>query len=144
MDDARKHKKRPCSVCRRWFRPAPRTAHCQRTCSAPCSKELAGRRDAKWRARNPDAVDRRRLLDALKQADDAVIEIAPATSPLAKVPWRVLQVALGGKTAVALAFALRLHASPQQVAFEGKTRILTRVPVRLKKTFEQVPLGQAP
>lgn len=119
-------------------------AHCQKTCSTACSKQLAARRDAKWRAKNSDAVDRRRLLDAMEQADDAVIEIAPAASPLARVPWGTLQVALGGKTAVALAFALRLHASRCQVAFDGKTRILTRVPARLHRTFEEVPLGQPP
>lgn len=119
-------------------------AHCQKTCGPACSKKLAAKRDAKWRAKNPDAVDRRRLLDAMEQADEAVIEIMPAGSPLAKVPWRILQVALGGKTAVALAFALRLHASRCQVAFDGKTRILTRVPDRLHKTFEKVALGQSP
>lgn len=144
MNHACKHKKRPCSVCRRWFRPDPRTAHCQKTCGAVCSKKLAAKRDAKWRAKNPDYEAHRRLVDALGRADDATIEIEPAASPLARVPWRTVQVALGGKMAVTLAFALRLHASHRQVAFEGKTRILTRIPERLHKVFDQVAMERAP
>ena len=130
---------RPCSVCRKWFRPLPRVAHCQKTCSSACSKRLAAKRDAEWRAKNPDYEDRRRLEAALEHANDAAIKIEPNTSPLAKVPWREVQVALGGKMAVTLAFALRLHAGRCQVPFEGKTRILTRVPARLPLPFEQVP-----
>ena len=142
MDNARKH--RPCSVCRKWFRPAPGVAHCQRTCSAACSKKLAARRDADWQARHPDYEEHRRLTKALAHADEATIEIAPAAAaPLAKVPWRVIQVELGAKMAVALAFSLRLHDSRRQVPFEGKTLIVTGVPVRLRTVFDQVPLGQA-
>ena len=119
-------------------------AHCQKTCGQACSKKLAAKRDAKWRAKNPDYEEHRQLVAALDVAADATIEIQPANSPLAKVPWRAVQVALGGKTAVVLAFALRLHASRCQVAFEGKTSILTRVPAPLRKTFDQVAMGPAP
>ena len=67
------------------------------TCSSACSKKLTAKRDAAWRARNPDYEEHRRLLAALERADEATLEIEPAASPLAQVPWRVLQVALGGK-----------------------------------------------
>lgn len=136
---------RPCSICRCWFRPAPRVAKTQKTCSPACSKKLAAKRDAAWRAKNPDYGEHRRLRAALlRVADGADVVVEPAGAPLAKVPWRAVQVAIGAKMAVVLAFALRLHASRRQVAFDGETRILTRVPRRLNKTFEQVPLGRAP
>jgi hypothetical protein len=144
MPAPRKLNKRPCSVCRRWFLPDPRVAHCQKTCGSACRKALAAKRDAKWRAKNPDYEEHRRLVAALDVAGAAGIEIEPATSPLAKVPWRAVQVALGGKTAVVLAFALRLHAARCQVAFEGKTRILTRVSARLPPVFDQVAIGPTP
>lgn len=144
MPETKPSRKRPCSVCRRWFQPAPRVAHCQKTCGSACSKKLAAKRDAKWRAENPDYEEHRRLGAALDRAEEATIKIQPATSPLAKVPWRNVQVALGGKAAVALAFALRLHAPRCQVAFEGKTRILTSVPAPLRKTFDQVAIGRTP
>lgn len=136
---------RPCSICRRWFRPARRVAKTQKTCSPACSKKLAAKRDAAWRARNPDYGEHRRLRAALAQVTDgADVAVQPAGAPLAKVPWRAVQVALGGKMAVVLAFALRLHVARLQVAFDGETRILTRAPVQLNKAFEQVPIGRSP
>jgi hypothetical protein len=140
MSAPRKLKKRPCSVCRHWFLPDPRVAHCQKTCSASCSKALAAKRDAEWRRKNPDYEEHLRLAAALARADRAAIEIKPVTAPLARLPWRLVQVALGDKSAVALAFALRLQARQPQVAFEVKMRVPPDIPVRLPPLLEQVPI----
>ncbi len=46
-------KKRPCSICRRWFMPHPRLKDRQRTCGDPeCRREQHRRKCAEWNERN--------------------------------------------------------------------------------------------
>ena len=45
-------RKRPCSICRKWFIPDVRQNGRQRTCSPACRKELHRRQCAKWNKRN--------------------------------------------------------------------------------------------
>ena len=48
-------KKRPCSICRRWFLPHPRLKDRQRTCGDPeCKNEQHRRKCAEWNQRNGD------------------------------------------------------------------------------------------
>ncbi len=47
-----KTRKRPCSICRKWFTPDVRQQDRQKTCSGPCSKELHRRDCAKWNKQN--------------------------------------------------------------------------------------------
>ncbi|MBW2005378.1 MAG: hypothetical protein JRI72_12395 [Deltaproteobacteria bacterium] len=47
-----KPRKRPCSVCRKWFLPDVRQAGRQKTCSPKCSRELHRRNCAKWNKKN--------------------------------------------------------------------------------------------
>jgi len=144
MTAPRKLKKRPCSVCRRWFLPDPRVAHCQKTCGAVCGKARAARREAAWRGKNPDYGEHQRLAAALAQADQMAIEIQPASAPLARLPWRLVKTALGSKNAVVLAFALRLQARQTQMAFEVKMRFLPGIPVRLPPPLEQTAMESGP
>jgi len=47
-------RKRPCSVCGKWFEPNPRKRGCQRTCGNPvCRKTQRSRTQRGWRGRNP-------------------------------------------------------------------------------------------
>src|ERR1035441_9224104 len=51
MPEARK---RPCRICRRWFRPGPRAGDRQRACDAPeCQAARRQKTQARWRKRNP-------------------------------------------------------------------------------------------
>ena len=45
-------RKRPCSICRKWFMPDKRQAGRQKTCSAECRRELHRRNCAEWNNRN--------------------------------------------------------------------------------------------
>ena len=45
-------RKRPCSICRKWFLPDVRQAGRQKTCSPECSGELHRRNCAKWNKKN--------------------------------------------------------------------------------------------
>jgi hypothetical protein len=47
-----KPRKRPCSICRKWFLSDVRQAGRQKTCSPECSKELHRRNCAKWNGKN--------------------------------------------------------------------------------------------
>ena len=47
--------KKPCRICRKWFRPDVRVGKRQRSCGrTECQQVLKKKRLAKWRARNPD------------------------------------------------------------------------------------------
>ncbi len=51
MPEARK---RPCTICRRWFRPNPRVGDRQRACGRPqCQTARRKKTQADWRDRNP-------------------------------------------------------------------------------------------
>ena len=47
-----KPRKRPCSICHKWFLPDVRQAGRQKTCSAKCSRELHRKNCAKWNKKN--------------------------------------------------------------------------------------------
>ena len=48
-------RKRPCSICRKWFLPDARQKGRQKTCGRPsCRRELHRRQCSKWNKRNPD------------------------------------------------------------------------------------------
>ncbi len=47
-----KPRKRPCSICRKWFLPDVRQKGRQKTCSAECRNELHRRQCAKWNQKN--------------------------------------------------------------------------------------------
>ena len=47
-----KPRKRPCSICRKWFLPDVRQVGRQKTCSHECSAELHRRNCAKWNKKN--------------------------------------------------------------------------------------------
>jgi hypothetical protein len=86
--------KRPCCICRRWFRPDNRVGSRQRACSKPECQSLRRRKDqAVWRARNPDYFSGRRIQARM------VVEPAPAPlrlpSPLDQLPWDIAQSQFG-------------------------------------------------
>jgi hypothetical protein len=59
MPDTRK---RPCCICRHWFRPDPRVGVRQRACrKVECQAARRRQTQAAWRARNPDYFIARRI-----------------------------------------------------------------------------------
>ena len=84
MPEARK---RPCSICRRWFRPDPRVGSRQQACGqAACQTARRQKTQARWRRRNPGyatayRIDRRA---AQKEPEPEPLRL-PA--PLNQLPW---------------------------------------------------------
>lgn len=66
------HRKRPCRICRCWFRPDPRVGERQRVCFDPgCQKENRRRKQAEWRERHPGYFRTWRLRKRSNQAHAA-------------------------------------------------------------------------
>ena len=87
MPDARK---KPCSICRRWFRPDPRIGSRQRACRNPdCQVARRKKKQKRWRERNPDYFIARRILERGKA--DRPPEPLRLPSPLSRLPWDIAQ-----------------------------------------------------
>ena len=93
MSDARK---KPCCICRRWFRPDPRIGLRQRACRNPdCQVARRRKKQKQWRERNPDYFIARRMLDRGKA--DRAPEPLRLPPPLSRLPWDIAQFEFGLK-----------------------------------------------
>ena len=84
MPEARK---RPCSICRRWFRPDARVGARQHACGQPgCQTARRQKTQASWRRRNPSyAIAYRIDQRAARKVPEPEPLRVPA--PLNQLPW---------------------------------------------------------
>jgi hypothetical protein len=105
-------RKRPCRICRKWFRPDPRVGERQRTCgSAPCRPAWHRRSCRDWRRRNPD-YDRDDRLRRRLQAQTQPV----GSDPLAQLNWDVARDVIGLQVTVVVEETGRLLVSWAQDA----------------------------
>jgi hypothetical protein len=91
MADARK---RPCTICRRWFRPDPRIGSRQHACPRPeCQAARRRKKQKAWRERNPDYFIARRIKD--RSGQDRPPEPLRLPPPLSRLPWDIAQSQFG-------------------------------------------------
>jgi len=91
MPDARK---RPCSICRHWFRPDPRVGTRQHACGqADCQAARRQLTQANWRSRNPDYFIARRM--QARSAGSQPPEPLRLPRPLNRLPWDLAQDQFG-------------------------------------------------
>jgi hypothetical protein len=91
MADARK---RPCCICRRWFRPDPRIGSRQQACRrAECQAARRKKKQKTWRERNPDYFIARRIKD--RSGQDRPPEPLRLPPPLSRLPWDIAQSQFG-------------------------------------------------
>lgn len=92
-------RKRPCSICRRWFLPDVRVGARQRACSSPeCQAERRKKTQASWRAANPDYFAARRMAERAEPAAPerkTAPEPVRVPAPLDRLPWDVAQDEFG-------------------------------------------------
>jgi hypothetical protein len=101
--------KRPCSVCRRWYFPDPRTRHCQKTCGRPeCRREQQRRTQAQWRDRHPDYDTARRVRKAIERAQQGELALRGPPRELEQLPVDLAQEALGQQGLIIIAILSRL------------------------------------
>jgi len=113
MPVARKH---PCCICHRWFRPDNRVGSRQRACSKPACQVLRRRKkQAAWRARNPDYFSGRRI--QTRGASDKPPEPLRLPSPLNQLPWDIAQSEFGvqGADFIGTMGTLLLHSVQSQL-----------------------------
>src|SRR6266700_3186254 len=86
MPEARKKRKRPCSICRRCFRPDPRVGDRQRACGKPeCQAARRQKTQADWRDRNRGyAMAWRMDQRAARPEAPEPLRMPP---PLDQLPW---------------------------------------------------------
>src|ERR1035437_3737460 len=83
MPEARK---RPCTICRRWFRPSPQVGGRQRACGKPeCQTARRQKTQSNWRGRNLGYAIHWRLDQRGAQAKTPEPLRLPA--PLNQLPW---------------------------------------------------------
>jgi hypothetical protein len=96
MPEARK---KPCRICRRWFRPDSRVGTRQRACGkADCQKARRQKTQARWRGRNPSYAAAYRI-DHRHQSEAAAPEPLRVPPPLNQLPWDLAKDQFGGKGA---------------------------------------------
>jgi len=89
-------KKRPCSICRKWFLPAAHQATRQTTCgSKECRREKHRRACRDWRRCNPDYDRDRRLRDRLTKEDTEETLALSRVDPLSRLDQSVVRDAIG-------------------------------------------------
>lgn len=129
--------KRPCGVCRKWFRPHARVGDRQRVCErVECQRERHRRSCGAWRARHPHYDIDRRLRERVR------VEVAPSEpllrDPLAEVAWDVARDAVGTEVAVIIEETGKVLAGWTRDAVHAQaaeiTRKLGRVLVALRET----------
>lgn len=66
MKKATSYRKRPCRICKRWFRPDPRLKDRQMTCGEEaCKREWHRRKCAEWNKENSEQIKKERLAGRL-------------------------------------------------------------------------------
>jgi hypothetical protein len=113
MPEARK---RPCTICRRWFRPNPRVGERQGVCCQPeCQTARRQKTQANWRNRNPGysiawRIDRR----AAQPQTPEPLRMPP---PLNQLPWELAKDQFGvqGADFIGIMGALMVRTAKDQI-----------------------------
>jgi len=122
-------RKRPCSICRRWFTPHPRLKDRQRTCGDPeCKKECHRRRCAEWNSRNGDYFK----TNYLQKKVDSRATVTPIKSRLKTgLPQKYVQDVIGPKPLVIIEYLAQLMVQRFQEVIRRQLIVNTREPQRL-------------
>lgn len=108
-------KKRPCRVCRRWFRPDPRVGDNQMTCGDPqCKNEWHRRKCAEWHRRNREYFKGNYLRSKILAADKCNQKGTPEDVEIPRIrfrlglPWQEIQEAMGLKQLVIIEYIIQV------------------------------------
>src|SRR6267154_148786 len=131
-------RKKPCSICRRWFRPDPRVGSRQHACGKPeCQVSRRQKTQARWRRRNTDYAIAYRL-DQRKAQTPSPPEPLRLPPPLNQLPWDVAKDQFGpqGADFIGVMGALIVRAAKDQIRpyLIDPTRLPNTVPLTPQKT----------
>src|SRR6266496_1704811 len=131
-------RKRPCSICRRWFRPDARVGNRQHACGEPeCQVSRRQKTQASWRRRNLGYAILYRLDQRAAQTPSPP-EPLRLPAPLNQLPWDVAKDQFGpqGTDFIAVMSALIVRSAKGQWAayLIDPTRLPSRVLPSPQKT----------
>lgn len=123
-------KKRPCKICRRWFRPHPRVRDDQKTCGkAECKKEWHRRKCAEWNNKNADYFKgiylRRKINSELNDETGHQKQKGSCTRFRLSLPWQEIQEAMGVKQRVIIDYIIHLLIRHVQEAIKAQVIVNT-------------------
>jgi hypothetical protein len=107
-------KKRPCKICRRWFRPHPRVKDDQKTCGKTgCKREWHRRKCAEWNKKNGDYfkgiyLKRKINLEGVNDETGHQKQESLHTHFRLGLPWQEIQEAMGIKQRVIIDYIIHL------------------------------------
>jgi hypothetical protein len=136
-----KARKKPCTICRRWFRPDARVGERQRACGKPeCQTARRQKTQADWPKRNPDYIIAWRLDQRAAQTPPEPL-CFPA--PLNQLPWEIAKDQFGaqGSDFIGVMSTLILRAAKDQIRpylIDG-ARLPRRLPPAPEKTSSNLP-----
>ena len=94
-----KARKRPCAICRRWFRPDARAGDRQHACGKPeCQASRRRKTQASWRRRNPGYAIAWRIDQRAAQTQPSP-EPLRLPAPLNQLPWEFAKDQFGPQRA---------------------------------------------
>ena len=131
-------RKRPCAICRRWFRPDPRVGNRQHACGQPeCQTSRRRKTQARWRRRNADYAFAYRL-DQRKAQAAPLPEPLRLPTPLNQLPWDVAKDQFGPQGAdfigVMGALIVRMAKDQMRPYLLDPTRLPNLLPAFPQKT----------
>jgi hypothetical protein len=136
-------RKRPCSICRHWFRPHPRVGVRQRACSRPeCEAARRRKTQARWRAKNPDYAAGYRI--QRRSAQERPPEALRLPAPLNRLPWDVAKDEFGAQGTDFLGVMGTLLVRSAKDQFRAYVVDPTRVPGILAPPAGKDQLATAP
>ena len=144
MPEARK---RPCTICRRWFRPNARVGDRQRACgNAECQTARRQKTQANWRNRNP-AYSIAWRIDQRAAAQPEAPEPLRMPAPLNRLPWDVAKDQFGpqGTDFIGVMAALILRTAKDQILpyLTDPTGVPGTLPLSRQKTSPGLTHTQA-
>ena len=124
-------KKRPCKICRRWFRPHPRVKDDQKTCGkAECKREWHRRKCAQWNKKNGDYfkgiyLKRKINSEGVNNETGQRKEEGTHTRFRLGLPWQEIQEAMGVKQRVIIDYIIHLLIRHVQEAIKAQVIVNT-------------------
>jgi len=146
MAEKRKHKKRPCRVCRQWFIPNPRLGDRQQTCgSRECQRKWHAKKCVEWNRKNGAYFKEIYLRGRLESFGIGPPAQSPTfcssghrdgssrrSSPL-DLPQEVIQEVIEVKKLIIIEYIVRL-------LIRGVQEVISRQLLEKQKEFRRLPL----
>jgi hypothetical protein len=124
MSEAWVYKKRPCRICRRWFRPNPKLKDRQKTCADPqCQREWHRKQCVQWNRSNEEYFRANYL--AKKKEATSTSPSPPRSRIKSGLPLGYVQEVIGVQHLIIIEYFGQLWWRRFQEVIKGQVAVLT-------------------